>query len=242
MLLETIHLPASTIETIGLGKTYGNRQALCGIDLAIKSGERVVLFGPNGAGKTTLIKILANITRPSSGRVLVEGTDFKTGSRALRRKIGLVSHATFLYGHLSIYENLDFYARLYDIRNRDTRIREIVDKVEMSLRLHDRVDRLSRGMQQRISIARALLHQPAILLLDEPETGLDQRSLSIIWPILLDNRRTVVFATHSLERGFDLCDRMIILVKGKIVHDCLKTDTDFRCLKENYDSLTGVGV
>jgi heme exporter protein A len=241
MPLKTTHPPAS-IDTVGLGKTYGNRQALRNIDLAIKSGERVVLFGPNGAGKTTLIKILANITRPSSGRVLIEGIDFKTGNQSLRRKIGLVSHNTFLYGHLSVYENLDFYARLYDIRDRDTRIREIVDKVEMSLRLHDRVDRLSRGMQQRISIARSLLHQPSIMLLDEPETGLDQRSLSIIWPILMDNQRTVVFATHSLERGFDLCNRIIILAKGKIVHDCLKTGTDFRCLKENYDSLTGVSA
>ena len=208
----------------------------------VNAGERLALFGPNGAGKTTLIKILATIVKPSGGSVAVDGVDLKDNPEALRRRIGLVSHSTFLYGHLSIYENLDFYGRIYDVPRRRDRIHRVVEQVEMTSRLHDRVASLSRGMQQRVSIARALLHDPAVMLLDEPETGLDQRSASIVWSALLGSgsgRRTVIVITHSLERGLELSDRVALLVKGKVVYEAPSAGMSLDRLRELYATHTG---
>jgi ABC-type multidrug transport system ATPase subunit len=230
------------IETAGLTKSYGNHLALRGVDLRVRRGEIVVLFGPNGAGKTTLIKVLATIIRPTAGQVLVEGLDLKSHAEGMRRRIGVVTHNTFLYNHLTAYENLDFYGRVYDIPRRRERVHEVAAQVEMTSRLHDRVDSLSRGMQQRVSIARALLHEPSVMLLDEPETGLDQRTTGIIWSALLGEgtaRRTVILTTHSLERGLELSDRLIILDKGRIAYECLRPSIDLNGLKEVYNSTTG---
>lgn len=230
------------MEVKGLTKSYGSHAALRGIDLEVRPGERVALFGPNGAGKTTIIKIISTIIKPTSGKVMVEGFDLKEKAEEARRRIGLVSHSTFLYGHLSIYENLDFYARIYDVADRRNRIKEVISEVEMTPRLHDRVDSLSRGMQQRVSIARALLHNPTLMLLDEPETGLDQRSSVVVWSAISEAesyKRTLVLITHSLERGLELSDRILILVKGKIAHDGPSSALDLKTLKELYDHHAG---
>ncbi len=229
------------IEVSGLTKSYSHRLALRGIDLRIGQGESVVIFGPNGAGKTTLIKTLATIVKPTSGEVLVDGLNLKDRAEDIRRRIGVVTHHTFLYGHLTAYENLDFYGRLYDVPHRRERISEVAALVEMTARLHDRVDNLSRGMQQRLSIARSLLHQPAVMLLDEPETGLDQRAIAILWPALTPastGKRSVILTTHNLERGFELGDRLIILDKGKIVYEGLRPSLSLATLKEVYHSTT----
>jgi heme exporter protein A len=234
--------PQWAIEVSGLAKSYGSHLALRGVDLKVPAGERVALFGPNGAGKTTLIKMLATIVRPSSGRVLVEGMDVRDKPEDVRRRIGLVSHSTFLYNHLSIYENLDFYGRIYDIAGRRARIVEVVNQVEMSARLHDRVGDLSRGMQQRVSIARAMLHQPSVMLLDEPETGLDQRSSSVVWSALLGSgsaRRTVVVITHSLERGLDMSERAVILVKGRVAWEGATRGIDLNQMRQLYSYHAG---
>ena len=230
------------IQVSQLNKSYGSHLALRGVDLSIKPGERVALFGPNGAGKTTLIKILATIVKPTSGTVMVDGADLKDKPEVFRRRIGLVSHSTFLYSHLSAYENLDFYGRIYDVPRRRERILQVIEQVEMSTRLHDRVGSLSRGMQQRVSIARAMLHDPAVMLLDEPETGLDQRSASIVWSALLGTgsaRRTVIVVTHSLERGLELSDRVALLVKGRIAHEAPTAGMSLDRLRELYNSYAG---
>lgn len=233
----------TAIEITGLTKSYGHHQALCGIDLSVERGESVVIFGPNGAGKTTLIKTLATIVKPSSGEVIIDGLNLKDQAENIRRRIGVVTHHTFLYGHLTAYENLDFYGRLYDVPQRHERIREVTELVEMSARLSDRVDSLSRGMQQRLSIARSLLHQPSVMLLDEPETGLDQRAIAILWSALTPSdtsKRSIILTTHNLERGFDLGDRFIIMDKGKIVYQCLRQALSLDGLKEAYQSSTRV--
>jgi heme ABC exporter ATP-binding subunit CcmA len=232
---------AWAIETQGLTKSFNNKLALRGIDLEIKQGESVVIFGPNGAGKTTLIKVLATIMNPSSGRILVDGLNLKNNAEEIQRRIGVVTHQTFLYSNLTAYENLEFYSRMYDVPGRKERIHEVVAMVGMTSRLYDRVGTLSRGMQQRLSIARSLLHKPAIMLLDEPETGLDQQAIPMLWKALEiegEERRTIVLTTHSLERGLEVGDRLLILDTGKIVYQGSRQALNLAGLKEAYEHST----
>jgi len=234
---------AWAIETQGLTKSFGNHLALRGIDLEIEQGESVVVFGPNGAGKTTLIKVLATIMNPSSGRVLIDGLSLKNNAEEIRRRIGVVTHQSFLYNNLTAYENLEFYSRMYDVPRRKERIHEMLAMVGMTFRLHDRVGTFSQGMQQRLSIARALLHKPTIMLLDEPEAGLDQQAISMLWQALRaegDGKRTIILTTHNLERGLELSDRLLILDKGKIVYQRSSQVLDLAGLKEAYQHGTGV--
>ncbi len=232
---------AWAIETQGLTKSFNNKLALRGIDLEVRQGESVVIFGPNGAGKTTLIKVLATIMNPSSGRILVDGLNLKNNAEEIQRRIGVVTHQTFLYSNLTAYENLEFYSRMYDVPGRKERIHEVVAMVGMTSRLYDRVGTLSRGMQQRLSIARSLLHKPAIMLLDEPETGLDQQAIPMLWKALEiegEERRTIVLTTHSLERGLEVGDRLLILDTGKIVYQGSRQALDLAGLKEAYEHST----
>lgn len=229
----------------GLSKTFGTRPALRRVDLEIEQGHTLVVFGPNGAGKTTLIKILATIMNPSSGTITIDGLDLKSHPEEIRRRIGIVTHQTFLYQNLSARENLEFYGRIYGVPHRKERIEEVVSLVGMTSRLHDRVGTLSRGMQQRLSIARALLHKPTTMLLDEPETGLDQEAIPLLWRTLPQDgsqRRTVILTTHNLERGLELCDRLAILDKGKVVYKGVRDDLDLPSLREAYHSHTRVAA
>ena len=231
------------IEIEGLTKSFGNRLALKGLDLVVGQGESVVIFGPNGAGKTTLIKVLATIMNPSSGSILINGLNLKKNAEEIRRRIGVVTHQTFLYGNLTAYENLNFYGRMYDIPARQERIQEITAVVGMTGRLHDRVGTLSRGMQQRLSIARCLLHKPSIILLDEPDTGLDQQASTMLRAALQTKReekRTIILTTHSLERGLELCSNLLLLVQGKIVYQESRQGLNLTDLKKTYQHYTRV--
>ncbi len=233
------------IKIQGLTKSFGNHHALRGIDLEVKEGESVVIFGPNGAGKTTLIKVLATILKPSSGTVLVNGLNLKDSAEEIRHRLGVVTHQTFLYSNLTAYENLEFYSRMYDVPKRKERIYEIANMVGMTSRLYDRVGTLSRGMQQRFSIARSLLHKPAIILLDEPETGLDQKAISLLWEVLLtdgEKKRTIIFTTHNLERGLEVGNRLLILSQGKIVYQESRKTLDLAGLKQVYQHCTRIGA
>ncbi len=231
------------VKVEGVTKSFSNQLALRGIDLEVRRGESVVLFGPNGAGKTTLIKVLATIMNPSSGRVLIDGLSLKNNAEEIRRRIGVLTHETFLYNNLTAYENLEFYSRMYDVPGRKERIQEVAAMVGMTSRLHDRVGTLSRGMQQRISIARSLLHRPTIMLLDEPETGLDQQAVSMLWEVLKTGemgKHTVILTTHNLERGLEVGERLLILDKGKIVYQGSRQGLDLAGLKEVYEHSTRV--
>lgn len=231
------------VKVEGLTKSFSNHLALRGIDLEVRRGESVAIFGPNGAGKTTLIKVLATIMNPSSGRILVDGMSLKNNAEEIRRRIGVVTHQTFLYSNLTAYENLEFYSRMYDVPGRKERIHEVVAMVGMTSRLYDRVGTLSRGMQQRLSIARSLLHKPVIMLLDEPETGLDQQATSMLWKALQtegEEKRTIILTTHNLERGLELGDRLLILDRGKIVYEGPRQVLDLAGLKQAYEDSTRV--
>jgi len=235
----------TVIETRGVTKRFGNRLVLKGVDLTVRRGELAVLFGPNGAGKTTLLRILATIMNPTAGTITIDGLNAKDDAGAIRRKIGVVSHQTFLYNDLTIQENLDFYARLYDVPQRKERIQETVEMVGMAARLNDRVGTLSRGMQQRVAIARAVLHQPAILLFDEPETGLDQRIISVLWDNLRYEKgvkRTIVLTTHDLDRGLELGERFLVLSRGTVVYDNVRAQVDTSLLRQTYEQWAGVAI
>ena len=173
------------IEVRGLVKSFGSKVALEGVDLDVAEGEFLTLVGPNGAGKTTLIRILATLTRPTEGSVRVAGYDLAGQGTGIRRRIGLASHQTLLYGDLSAEENLRFYGRMYEVPDLEERITALLQRVGLEHRRHDLVRTFSRGMQQRLSIARALLHDPAILLLDEPYTGLDQQAAEVLREIVV---------------------------------------------------------
>ncbi len=230
------------IEVSKLTKSFGNHLALNGIDLCVETGKTLAVFGPNGAGKTTLIKILASIMKPTAGEILINGFDFNHNAEVIRLQIGIVSHQTLLYSNLTAYENLLFYCRMYDVDNPKQRINQVISMVGMQSRLHDRAGTLSRGMQQRLSIARCLLHKPSIILLDEPETGLDQQAISMLWRALKEDdakNRTIVFTSHSLERGLDTCDDLIILNNGEIAHQQSSKDLDLVGLKKAYRNCTG---
>jgi heme exporter protein A len=239
------HNSIFAIDIQGLTKIFGARLALRGIDLKVKHQEFLAILGPNGAGKTTLIKVLATIMNPSSGKVIIDGLNLKDNALEIHRRIGVVTHQTFLYSTLTAYENLEFYGRMYDVASRKERILEVVEMMGMTSRLHDRVDTFSRGMQQRLSIARALLHKPSIMLLDEPETGLDQQATAMLWKTLQSNsgeKPTIMMITHNLERGLELCNRHIILAKGKIVYDESSQSLNLANLKQAYYEYTRAEV
>lgn len=235
--------PTWAIEVEGLAKSFGNHQALRGVDLRVGEGEQLVIFGPNGAGKTTLIRLLSTLSRPSAGTVRVDGKDTRREAVQIRRLIGLVSHETFLYDDLTIYENLEFYGKMYDVPNLEQQIHGVVTRLQLDSRLHDRVGTLSRGMQQRVSIARAVIHNPSILLLDEPEVGLDPQAIvmmrDIFYSLNFENR-TVVLTSHNLKQGIELGNRVAILNKGRIVYQASRNEINLLNLPEIYDRYTGI--
>jgi heme exporter protein A len=231
------------IELQGLTKSFGAHHVLRGIDLKVSAGERLAIFGPNGAGKTTLIKIVATLIRPSSGTVLINGTSIRDKPEQIRSRLGVMGHQTFLYDNLTVYDNLKFYGSMYGVNNLDRTVREVIARVELESRLYDRVGTLSRGMQQRVSLARAIIHSPSILFLDEPEAGLDPHSVNILQGILNNSgneRSTVLFTSHNIERGLELCDRLAILSEGKIVYQGPKDELDAANFKLVYDRYTGM--
>ena len=200
-----------------LVKRFGPIAVLRELDFEVNSGEFVALLGPNGAGKTTLLRILSSLMRPTSGFVQVASYRLPSQGASLRAKLGVVSHQPLLYGDLTATENLQFFGKLYSIG--PNRIPEILDLVGLLPRRDDLVRTFSRGMQQRLAIGRAILHDPTILLLDEPHTGLDQAAGEILDRILKDvalEGRTVVMTSHDLVRSAELASRLVLLSKGKI--------------------------
>ena len=243
-MTENMSASSWAIEVSGLTKSFGERPALRGIDLQIGRGEHVVIFGPNGAGKTTLLKILATLLRPSSGHVWLDGINIRDKPAQIRRQISLVSHQTFLYDDLTVYENLKFYARMYDVPSLEQKISEVISWVHLESRQHERVSTLSHGLQQRVSIARAVLHNPSILLLDEPEVGLDPHASTVIRDLLGSlntGSRTVLMTTHNLERGLDVGDRVIILDRGKVVYQALRHELGKANFQQIYEQYTDIG-
>ena len=229
------------IEVRKLTKAFGHQTALRGVDLNVDEGEFLALFGPNGAGKTTLIRIVASLTGPTAGTVRVRGEDLGKAGTSLRKHIGLISHNPLLYGDLTPDENLRFFARMYDLPDAAARIDTVLDQVGLAARRRDPVRTFSRGMVQRLAIARAILHDPAIMLLDEPYTGLDLQAADMLREVLEElaaSNRTVILTTHNLEQGLEMCDRAAILNRGRVAWQGARAGLDLESMKELYRDVT----
>jgi heme exporter protein A len=208
------------IETKKLVKRFGLKTVLRGVDFNVEPGEFVALLGPNGAGKTTFLRILASLSRPSLGTVTVAGHKLPDQADQVRAKLGVVSHQPLLYPQLTAEENLRFYARLYGIDGAEARITEVLHMVGLEHRRRDLLDTFSRGMQQRLAIGRAVIHDPEVMLFDEPYTGLDQDASEMLDGVLRSvaaQGRTVVMTSHDLARAEDLATRFDVLSRGVIV-------------------------
>lgn len=210
----------SFIKLQNVKKSYGHFNALTEVSFELFKGDFLSIFGPNGAGKSTLLKILSAQTRPTKGKVLFDNVELNSKPNEFRKEFGVISHLPFLYENLSAEENLRFYGKIYCVDNIEKRVDELLKKVELVSRKKDMVRNYSRGMLQRLSIARALVHDPEIILLDEPYTGLDQHASYILTNILkeqFEHRKTIIMVTHNLSRGYDLASKIVILKQGKIV-------------------------
>ena len=222
-------------------KQYGLNPVLRGVDLSVEAGEFVTLVGPNGAGKSTLMGIIATLLRPSSGDVLVGGWRLPEQADRVRRHIGLVSHNSLLYRDMTAAENLTFFAKLYQLEDAETRVIEALRKVGLFARQRDPVGTFSRGMVQRLTIARATLHEPDVLLLDEPYTGLDQEATQLLDDLLREETargRTILMITHDLGHGLGLADRLAILYGGRIAREVSRAEISPAAVYDLYAEVT----
>jgi len=228
------------IQARDLFKSFGPRVALAGVNVSVEAGEFVTLVGPNGAGKTTLLRVLATLTRPTSGAVRIAGLDPVRAGSEVRRRIGFLSHQTLLYDDLTAEQNLRFYARMYDLDAAAARVDDLLERVGLAARRDDLVRTLSRGMHQRLALARSVLHRPQVLLLDEPYTGLDPQAAQALTDLLLElvgEGGTILLTTHNLERGLALGRRVVMLARGRVVCDEPRDSIDPATFGEAYQAL-----
>lgn len=229
------------IQIKGLIKNYGLNPVLRGVNLHVRPGEFVSLIGPNGAGKSTLLKIVATLLKPSKGLVKVGGWPLPDHADKVRSHIGLVSHHALLYGELNALENLLFFARLYGVDDPAGTAQHSLKQVGLLARQRDNVSTFSRGMMQRLTIARATLHQPDILLLDEPYTGLDRQASDQLDRLLAEQHelgRTIFMISHDLRHTLTLSQRILILNRGKIVEEVERDEVDPAGLLNLYQTKT----
>jgi heme exporter protein A len=210
-----------------LVKRFGLKTILRGLNFEVQEGEFVALLGPNGAGKTTFLRILSSLTRPTSGEVRVAGYRLPAQAAAVRRNLGVVSHLPLLYGDLTAEENLRFFGRMYGVIELSQRIDQILELVGLISRRRELVRTFSRGMQQRLAIGRAILHDPDVLLFDEPHTGLDQDACDMLDRLLREvsgQGRTIVMTSHDLARVEDLASRFDVLSRGVVTSSAGRKD------------------
>jgi heme ABC exporter ATP-binding subunit CcmA len=225
------------IEARGLTRKFGHLTALEAVDLDLRQGEALTLFGPNGAGKTTLLRILTSTLKPTSGTVRIAGRDPRVYERETRRLLGLISHQTFLYEELTARENLLFFGRLYGAADPAAAATALLDSMGLTLRQDDAVATYSRGMQQRLALARCLIHDPEVVVLDEPFTGLDPHSATMLRRTLEALRtagRTLLMVTHNLSRGLELSDRFMILAQGRVAAEGVSAEVDAATFEQTY--------
>ena len=234
----------AAIETKKLSKVFGNRKAVDDVTISVPKGAFLSIFGPNGAGKTTLLRMLSTLSRATSGTATLMGVDLKEDPDRARDHIGLISHNSMLYPDLTAEQNLMIYARLYGVVEPEARVLDLLEAVELKHRRLDVVRTFSRGMTQRLSIARALVHDPDVVFLDEPYSGLDPHAVEIFDELIERQRegRTFVMVSHDLQKGFAMCTHALVLAKGRVVAFDEKGAFDFDEFSALYRSTVGMGV
>lgn len=232
------------VEAKGIVKSFGSRKALDKVSFELPTDAFLSIFGPNGAGKTTLLRTLATLSKSTKGTASVFGFDTVEDADEVRSRIGFISHNPMLYPDLTAEENLTFFAELYGIENPKARITELLHSVELDHRRLDLARTFSRGMTQRLSIARALLHDPNLIFLDEPYSGLDPHAVEILDSLIAQIRdgHTFVMVSHDLQKGFDHCSHALILAKGRIVLFDEKENLEFDSFSQIYRDTVGMGV
>ncbi|TDL77135.1 ABC transporter ATP-binding protein [Rhodococcus qingshengii] len=228
------------IEIKKLTKQADNKLILRGVDLSIKHGETVAILGPNGAGKSTLLKVLATLIKPTSGLVKINGLDLKKDHIEVKKLFGYLPHSSLLYDQYTPLENLLFFGELYGVKDVENRARQLVKEVGLSFFINEPVKNFSRGMIQRIAIARAIIHEPKIMLLDEPHTGLDQGAITILNNVVLSMKEkgcTTLMVTHDFKQAAEICDRIIIVKNGKIADDFSINNKSLGLVSEKYQVL-----
>ena len=233
------------INATHLVKTFGRRRVLNDLNLSIVSGEIVALIGKNGAGKTTLVRILATLLKPNAGIITFNNDPMHENLIRVRRQLGVVLHGPMLYPNLNARENLSFYGRLFSIQNLNERIELLLSEVDLTSRAEDLVRTYSRGMQQRLSVIRSILHDPDVLLWDEPYTGLDENSsdkLDIILKQKAEGGKSILLTTHDLDRVFSVATRVDIVHKGKIAFSSPIKKIGQHELVKTYKEITNVSL
>jgi heme exporter protein A len=225
------------LETKDISKYFDRFKVLSNINIKLEEREFLTIFGANGAGKTTLLKIIAMLLKPNSGVIYFNGIDMQRSSDSVRKSIGFITHNTFLYNDLSSYENLKLYSILYDVKNCEEQINIVMEKVGLLRRSSEPIRNFSKGMHQRLAIARAFLHNPTLLLLDEPYSGLDQKALNVLNQMLENfhnEGKTAIITTHNIERGMEIADKVVVLNKGSIVFEKNKKQMEISEFKNMY--------
>jgi heme ABC exporter ATP-binding subunit CcmA len=230
----------SIIETSNLGKRFGRSVALRSITLSVQAGEFVAIFGRNGAGKTTFLRIVSSLVRSYSGDVHLFGEDLRKAGEKTRARIGFISHDGFLYGDLTVTDNLLFYARLYGVKRPRDRAERLIAQVGLEEKRDSAARALSRGMKQRLSLARAFIHEPELLLLDEPYTGLDEQACEILDTVLdefIAGGGTALLATHNIERGMKRPHRVLVLDRGTVAFQAPASGINAEEFRKKYREL-----
>ena len=217
MNFTSAQVPALEID--GVSKYYGHFPALRNVRFTVEAGSTVALLGRNGAGKTTLLKILAGLSRPSEGSVRISGTEVR--EQSTRRKIGVLGHGISLYDELTAIENLTLFAKLHGLENPAKQALAWLERTGLDRVRDGLVREFSRGMRQRLAVARAFIHEPQVLLLDEPFTALDDRAIAVLQDLLGDahaNGRTIIMSTHQLREALQLATNVVLIQRGQVAH------------------------
>ena len=230
----------STLTVENIHKKFGYRQILKGANLSLSSSQFTILLGKNGAGKSTLFKIICGFLSPSQGNIYIQGQATSKEPELLRRSVGLISHNSQLYQALTAQENLAFFGKLRSIKNLKEKIKEVLKQVGLKKFADSPVSTFSSGMLKRLSIARLILANPPITLLDEPLDGLDYESTQFFHHFLAqyrDNGGTILMITHQVEGSFSYCDQVAILHQGKIQYQTKRSETSYEALMKDYQSI-----
>ena len=230
------------INVKSVSKAFDTRGVLKDININVDTSQAVLICGINGAGKTTLLRIIAGLLQPDMGSVELCGYNIRKDPEKAKSQFGMISHKSMVYPELTVFENLSFFATLYGVKDSDNNITDLLQEVGLSSYKYDTAGILSRGLLQRLAIARAMVHRPALLLADEPFTGLDANACNHLIEVITEftnNGGTIVMTTHDIDIGLQCCNRVVVLDKSNLIFDARTSDIDKARFSKDYVSYAG---